>query len=99
MTDTQGGERGLKTKESMENACKNFDMKIVASKRSSTDISVNNIDFLLIDSPSLYQLMQNSNSSRANKSPLGVVCVCTDTSEKAAVETQLARQAAVSFLQ
>lgn len=92
MTDTQGGERGLKTKESMENACKNFDMKIVASKRSSTDISVNNIDFLLIDSPSLYQLMQNSNSSRANKSPLGVVCVCTDTSEKAAVETQLARQ-------
>ncbi|KAI4621584.1 hypothetical protein J4E80_003954 [Alternaria sp. BMP 0032] len=92
MTDTEGGERGLKTKESMENACKNFDMKIVASKHASTNISVTDIDFLLIDSPSLYQLMQSSNASRNNTSPLGVVCVCTDTAEKVAAETQLARQ-------
>lgn len=92
MTDTQGGERGLKTKESMENACKNFDMNIVASKRANTNISVTDIDFLLIDSPSLYQLMQSSNASRNNTSPLGVVCVCTDTAEKVAAETQLARQ-------
>lgn len=92
MTDTEGGERGLKTKESMENACKNFDMKIVASKHASTNISVSDIDFLLIDSPSLYQLMQSSNASRNNTSPLGVVCVCTDTAEKVAAETQLARQ-------
>jgi signal transduction histidine kinase/GAF domain-containing protein len=92
MTDTQGGERGLKTKESMENACKNFDMKIVASKHRDVNISVADIDFLLVDSPSLYQLMQSSNVSRGHTSPLGVVCVCTDTSEKTSVEAQLARQ-------
>jgi signal transduction histidine kinase len=91
MTDTQGGERGFKTKESMENACKNFDMKIIASKHSEANISTADIDFLLVDSPSLYQLMQSSNASRGNTSPLGVVCVCTDTAEKTAVETQLAR--------
>jgi signal transduction histidine kinase len=92
MTDTHGGERGLKTKESMENACKNFDMNIVEAKLSNRVDSLKDVDFLLTDSPSLFQLAQNANASRANKALLGVVCICTDTSQKTAVEKGIARQ-------
>lgn len=92
MTDTHGISRGLKTKQSMENACKNFDMKIIDSKHSDSNTSLDDIDFLLTDSPSLFQLIHKTKVGRSNKSPLGVICICTDTSEKTAVETQLARQ-------
>jgi signal transduction histidine kinase len=92
MTDTHGGERGLKTKESMENACKNFDMNIVEAKLSNRVNSLKDVDFLLTDSPSLFQLVQNANASLANKAPLGVVCICTDTSQKIAVEKGIAKQ-------
>ncbi|KAI0579685.1 Histidine kinase G7 [Pyrenophora tritici-repentis] len=96
MTDTQGGERGKKTKESMENACKNFDMKIIESRHSEKlpdrEAPLTEVDFLLTDSASLFQLINGgSNAGRTNRKPLGVVCVCTDTSEKIAVETQLSR--------
>jgi len=95
MTDTQGGECGRKTKESMENACKNFDMIITEprhpEKLSDRDASLAVVDFLLIDSPSLFELLNESKARRTNRKPLGVVCVCTDTSEKMAVETQLSR--------
>jgi signal transduction histidine kinase/GAF domain-containing protein len=92
MTDTHGGERGLKTKESMENACKIFDMNIAETKRSDRVASLEHVDFLLTDSPSLFQLVQNANAGRVNKTPLGIVCICTDTSEKTAVDKGLARQ-------
>jgi signal transduction histidine kinase/GAF domain-containing protein len=92
MTDNDGVERGLRTKQSMENACKNFNINIVESEHSDSNTSLTDIDFLLTDSPSLFQLIHKATASRSKKSPLGVVCVCTDTSEKTAVETQLARQ-------
>ncbi|KNG50319.1 histidine kinase g7 [Stemphylium lycopersici] len=92
MADTQGGERGLKTEQSMENACKNFGMNIIQSRDSDPDRSLADVDFLLTDSPSLFQLIHKVTASRTKKPPLGVVCICTDTSEKTAVETQLARQ-------
>ncbi|XP_014561858.1 hypothetical protein COCVIDRAFT_22119 [Bipolaris victoriae FI3] len=92
MTETDCVQRGLRTKQSMENACKNFDMEIVESKNSDSNTSLADIDFLLTDSPSLFQLIHKATANRSKKSPLGVICVCTDTSEKAAVETQLARQ-------
>ena len=92
MTNTDGVERGLRTKQSMENACKNFDMNIIESEKSDSNTSLDGVDFLLTDSPSLFQLIHKAKASRSKQSPLGVVCVCTDTSEKTAVETQLARQ-------
>jgi hypothetical protein len=92
MTDTHGGEREKKTLESMQNACKNFDMKIVDAKVSKKGTSLRDVDFLLTDSPSFFQLIQEANASRANETPLRVVCICTDTSEKTAVETRLTRQ-------
>ncbi|USP80587.1 hypothetical protein yc1106_07861 [Curvularia clavata] len=92
MTNTDGVERGLRTKQSMENACKNFDMNIIESENSDSNTSLDDVDFLLTDSPSLFQLIHKAKASRSKQSPLGVVCVCTDTSEKTAVETQLARQ-------
>jgi hypothetical protein len=90
MTDTHGGERGLKTKESMQNACKNFEMAI--TKDVDLDSSVADVDFLLTDSPSLYQQISKSVARRSDRVPLGVVCICTDTSEKTAVEARLSRQ-------
>jgi hypothetical protein len=94
MTDTQGGERGLKTKESMENACKTFEMNLTELKDSDSATSLADVDFFLTDSPSLYRLIKSSNTYGVNRTPLGVVCVCTDRSEKTSVETRLARQIA-----
>ncbi|KAF1944426.1 hypothetical protein EJ02DRAFT_100536 [Clathrospora elynae] len=89
MTDTQGGKRG-KTQESMQNACKNFGMRI--TNDTSPDASTEDVDFLLTDSPSLHRLMSKPQAKRANKSPICVICICIDVSEKTAVESRLARQ-------
>jgi signal transduction histidine kinase len=88
--DTRGGERGVKTKESMHSACQGFGMKI--SKDADAVNAIAEVDFLLTDSPSLDQLIQKPSSNRVNKSPLSVVCICTDTAEKTAVENRLGRQ-------
>ncbi|KAF1844721.1 sensor histidine kinase-like protein/response regulator [Cucurbitaria berberidis CBS 394.84] len=88
--DTRGGARGVKTKESMFNACQGFKMKI--SKDSDADASIAGVDFLLTDSPSLDQLTLKPSANRVNKLPLSVVCICTDTAERTAIENRLGRQ-------
>ncbi|KAL6708312.1 hypothetical protein ACN47E_003236 [Coniothyrium glycines] len=88
--DTRGGERGVKTKESMHNACKGFDIRILEDTDAGKSIA--EVDFLLTDTLSLDQLIQKSNAKRINNSPLSVVCICTDTAEKTAIENRLGRQ-------
>jgi signal transduction histidine kinase len=83
--DTSGGERGMKMKESMQNACQGFNMKT----SGFADVSLSDVDLLLTDSASLSQLIKRPSASRVNKSPLSVVCICTDTAEKTTVEGQL----------
>ncbi|KAF2855061.1 sensor histidine kinase-like protein/response regulator [Plenodomus tracheiphilus IPT5] len=89
-SDTRSSPRGLKTKASMVNACKGLGMNI--SKDAGADTSIVDVDFLLTDSPSLDQLIHNSSASRVNKAPLSVVCICTDTGERTAIESRLGRQ-------
>ncbi|CAO2648430.1 Nn.00g076970.m01.CDS01 [Neocucurbitaria sp. VM-36] len=88
--DTRGSERGVKTKESMLNACQGFEMEI--TKASEADASIADVDFLLTDSPSLDQLIQKPSANRVNKTPLSVVCICTDTAERTSIENRLGRQ-------
>ncbi|KAJ4369795.1 hypothetical protein N0V83_005559 [Neocucurbitaria cava] len=88
--DTRGDERGAKTKESMLNACEGFEMKI--SSTSDADAAIADVDFLLTDSPSLDQLINKPSANRVNKTPLSVVCICTDTAERTAIENRLGRQ-------
>jgi signal transduction histidine kinase len=90
MTDTHGGERGHNTRESMRNTCKNFEMDI--TKDADVGTSIADVDFLLTDPPSLYQLISRGTPRRSDRAPLGVVCICTDVAEKTAVETRLTRQ-------
>ncbi|KAF2129179.1 hypothetical protein P153DRAFT_317851 [Dothidotthia symphoricarpi CBS 119687] len=86
--DTRGGERGVKTKESMHKACQGFGMKIAQGPSPS----IADVDFLLTDSPSLDQLLREPGASRVDKPLLCVVCICTDTAEKTAVEQRLGPQ-------
>jgi len=88
--DSIGGQRGKKVKESMHNACKGFKMDILDIY--DPNLSSKKVDFLLTDTPSLDRLLQESNSSWVNETPLTVVCVCTDTAEKTALERRLGRQ-------
>lgn len=89
-SDTRSSPRGLKTKASMMNACKGLGMNI--TKDAGADTSISDVDFLLTDSPSLDQLIHKPNASRVDKPPLSVVCICTDTGERTAVESRLGRQ-------
>jgi signal transduction histidine kinase len=84
-SDTYGGERGMKLKESMQGACQGFNMKIMGTPEAS----IADIDLLLTDSASLTKLLGKSGVSRVNMPPLSVVCICTDTAEKTAVDGQL----------
>ncbi|KAF2826428.1 hypothetical protein CC86DRAFT_323733 [Ophiobolus disseminans] len=84
--DTRGGNRGLKVKESMKNTCQSLNMNLSLG----TDKSVFDVDTMLTDSESLQQLLREPNASRVNKTPLSVVCVCTDTAEKTEVDGPLA---------
>jgi signal transduction histidine kinase len=88
--DSVGGERGMKIKESMQKSCQGFDMKIVDVTKSIP--STEQIDFLLTDCPSLDQLLQEPSVTWVKDFPLTVVCVCTDTAEKTALEKRLGRQ-------
>ena len=88
--DAIGGQRGMKVKESMHNACQGFDMEILDIY--DPNLCSKKVDFLLTDSTSLDKLLQESNSSWVNETPLTVVCVCTDTAEKTALEKRLGRQ-------
>lgn len=88
--DSIGGQRGMKVKESMQNACRGFNMDILDIY--DPNLSNKNVSFLLTDTPSLDRLLQESSSSWVNDSPLIVVCVCTDTAEKIALEKRLGRQ-------
>jgi hypothetical protein len=91
-SDTRGGKRGLKTRESMHKACQNFNMKISEEMDMGAEVSIPDVDFLLTDSPSLDQLLRKPSASRASRMPLSVVCICTDTAEKIAMEHRLSRQ-------
>jgi signal transduction histidine kinase len=86
--DTRGGERGLKMKESMESTCLGFNMSLTGF----AEPSMPDVDLLLTDTPSLSQVLKKPGTGRINKSPLCVVCVCTDIAEKNTVEAQLAQQ-------
>lgn len=88
--DTRGGVRGVKTKESMHNACRGFGMKIAST--ADAEASMVDVEFLLTDSPSLDHLIHKPSANRVNKSPLSVVCICTDTAERTAIENRLGRQ-------
>lgn len=88
--DSIGGQRGMKVKESMHNACQGFNMDILDIY--DPNLSNKKVDFLLTDTPSLDRLLQESSSSWVNETPLTVVCVCTDTAEKTALEKRLGRQ-------
>lgn len=88
--DSIGGERGMKVKESMQNACRGFNMDILDIY--DPNLSSKHVDFLLTDAPSLDRLLQESSSSWVNDTPLTVVCVCIDTAEKTALEKRLGRQ-------
>ncbi|KAJ4985938.1 hsp90-like protein [Stagonosporopsis vannaccii] len=88
--DSIGGQRGKKVKESMQNACQGFNMDILDIY--DPKLSSKRVDFLLTDTPSLDRLLQESSSSWVNETPLTVVCVCTDTAEKTALEKRLGRQ-------
>jgi signal transduction histidine kinase len=86
--DIRGGERGLKMKESMESTCLGFNMSLTGF----AEPSMPDVDLLFIDTPSLNQVLRKPGTGRINKSPLCVVCVCTDTAEKNTVEAQLAQR-------
>lgn len=88
--ETSGRQRGLKTQESMHNACVAFGMQI--SENMEAHKSISDVEFLLVDSPSLHNLIQTHSDSRVDKSPLSVVCICTDTAEKTVLEQRLSRQ-------
>ena len=88
--DSIGGQRGLKVKESMQNACQGLNMDILDIY--DPNLSSKEVEFLLIDTRSLDRLLQESSSSWVNETPLTVVCVCTDTAEKTALEKRLGRQ-------
>ncbi|KAF3000842.1 hypothetical protein E8E13_007013 [Curvularia kusanoi] len=88
--DSIGGQRGMKVKESMQNACRGFNMDILDIY--DPNLSNKKVDFLLTDTPSLDRLLQESSSSWVNETPLTMVCVCTDTAEKTALEKRLGRQ-------
>lgn len=88
--DSIGGQRGKKVKESMQNACQGFNMEILDVY--DPDLSNKKVDFLLTDTLSLDRLLQESSPSWFNATPLTMVCVCTDTAEKTALEKRLGRQ-------
>jgi signal transduction histidine kinase len=88
--DSIGGQRGKKVKESMQNACQGFNMDILDIY--DPNLSNKKVDFLLTDTPSLDRLLQESNASWVNDTPLTMVCVCTDTAEKTTLEKRLGRQ-------
>ncbi|KAI8943571.1 hypothetical protein NX059_001567 [Plenodomus lindquistii] len=89
-SDTRSSPRGLKTKNSMINACKGLGMNL--SKDAGAETTITDVEFLLTDSPSLDQLIHNTHASRVGKPPLSVVCICTDTGERTAVESRLGRR-------
>jgi signal transduction histidine kinase len=95
-TNTYGGERGVKLKESMQGACQGFYMKIHSSSAhrnsGALDVPIADLDLLLTDSASLTKLLEAPGVGRINMSPLSVVCICTDTAEKTAVEGQLSHK-------
>lgn len=86
-TDTRGGERGLKMKASMQSVCRGFNMTILDSANSLSEV-----DLLLTDSASFAAALKTPGAGRLHKAPLCVVCVCTDTLEKNAIEERLAQQ-------
>jgi hypothetical protein len=92
-TDTYGGERGVKLKESMQGACQGFHMKIHSSSvdqiSGAVDVSIADLDVLLTDSASLTKMLEKPGMGRINMPPLSVVCICTDTAEKTAVDGKL----------
>jgi hypothetical protein len=58
----------------------------------ASDTTIPNIDLLLTDSASLTKLLNKPGVGRVNLAPLSVVCVCTDTAEKTAVDGQLSQK-------
>ena len=87
-SDIRGGERGMKLRESMENASQGLNMK----SPGDGDASLPDVDFLLTDSASLGQLLLKPSANRLDKAPLCVVCICPDTAEKTMVDGQLRQQ-------
>jgi hypothetical protein len=90
-SDTKGGKRGLRTRESMLKACQNFNMTISEELDVDAKVSMPDVDFLLTDSPSLDQLLGKPIGGRTNRMPLSIVCICTDIAEKTAMENRLGR--------
>jgi hypothetical protein len=90
-SDTKGGKRGLRTRESMLKACQNFNMTISEELDVDAKVSMPDVDFLLTDSPSLDQLLGKPIGGRMNRMPLSIVCICTDIAEKTAMENRLGR--------
>ncbi|KAH8716945.1 hypothetical protein GQ44DRAFT_775701 [Phaeosphaeriaceae sp. PMI808] len=85
--DTCGVERGMQLKESIQKACEGFHMKT----SGASDIPTEDTDFLLTDTASLDRLMEKLSANHPRTLPLSVVCICTDTAEKAAVEDRHGR--------
>jgi signal transduction histidine kinase len=88
VADTREDERGAHLKESMQKACQTFNMKISGLEEASNP----DTDLLLTDSVSLMKLLEKPGVGRVNQTPLSVVCICTDTAEKTALEAELSRK-------
>ncbi len=80
-----------KTEQSIRHACHGFNMTII----DDFDLSVTQPDFLLIEPASLEKILVEQQAppsgTRTASPPLVVVCICTDTAEKAAFESRASR--------
>jgi signal transduction histidine kinase len=85
VADTRRDDRGVHLKEAMQKACQTFNMHISGLDDACSPTT----DLLLTDSMSLTQLLEKPGVGRINQSPLCVICICTDTAEKTALEGQL----------
>jgi signal transduction histidine kinase len=88
IADTRKDARGAHLKESMQKPCQTYNMHIFGLEEATNSAT----DLLLTDSVSLTKLLNKPGVGRVNQSPLCVVCICTDTSEKTALEGQLAQK-------
>lgn len=79
-------------KKAMYNTCQNFNMKILDDMSSNTQDSIPDVDFILADSPSLDRLFEKPSANRIKKTPLSIICICTDLTEKMALEERVGRQ-------
>lgn len=83
---TSLGGRGDKLRESMALGCRGFYMK------TPEKLDLNMVDFLLTEPESLVGILEEqAKNALARRRPLGVICVCTDPTEKRATEAQISR--------